>query len=308
MTPKRRVVLLANPTAARATPQALWVATNVLRHHCDVTYHRPASPGAMAEHALEAARTGSTVVVAGGDGTVNLVVNAIAGHDVPLGILPLGTANDLAVHLGIAREPTAAAEQIAAGSPRRIDLIEANGRRFCTVGGLGLVSQSADSVNRVRARSRWRRAALRPLGSEIYALAALANILGRRQIVGRVRIDDDDPAKPPGALADEPVHGIFVANQATLGGGLRLPGDARNSDGQCEIILVRATSRWRLIAALQALRSGRPLPAGVVSQVPARQVRITCDRDDAFLGDGEILCRGRAFQVRVLPGAQPFIC
>lgn len=308
MTPKCRAVVLVNPTAARATAQALWLATNVLRHRCEVAFHRPATAPELAGLAVEAARAGSSVVIAGGDGTINLVVNAVCGHEVPLGILPLGTANDLAVHLGIPLDPAAAAELIANGSPRRIDLVAVNGRRFCTVGGLGLVSQSAESVNRLRARSPGLRAALKPLGSEIYALTALANILGRRSIVGRVRIDDVDAADSSAALAEEDVHGIFFANQPTLGGGLKLPTESKNTDGRSEICLIRATSRWRLITALQALRAGRPLPEGVLVQHQARHVRISCARDDAFLGDGEILCRGRSFEVKVLPSAQAFIC
>lgn len=260
MTAKRRVVVLANPSAARATRQALWLASNVLRHRCEAEFHQPATAGEFAELALAAARAGSCVVIAGGDGSINLAVNAIAGHNVPLGLLPLGTANDLAAHLGIPREPAAAAEQIATGAPRRIDLVEANGRRFCTVGGLGLVARTAESVNRLRSQSRWLRTLIRPLGSEIYSLSALANLLGRRIVAARVTIEAIDGANASALLADEAVHGIFFANQPTLGGGLRLPGDSLNADGQMEISLISAQSRWALLKALHALRRGRPLP------------------------------------------------
>ena len=308
MTTTRATVVLVNPTAARATPRALGQVERILRKNCDAKVHIPRTADELAGLAKEAARAGSLVVIAGGDGTINLVVNAVAGHDVPLGILPLGTANDLAAHLKIPLDPAAAAARIATGPVRQIDLVEVNGRRFCTVGGLGLVSQSAESVNRLRAASPWLRAAAKPLGSEIYALVALANIMFRRRIVGRVKLTDLDAANSAPALADEDLHGMFFANQRSLGGGLTLPTDSQNSDGRFEICLVRASSRWRLISTLDALRGGRPLPRGVIVQHQVRRVHVSCERDDAFLGDGEILCHGRTFDVRIHPAAQAFIC
>lgn len=308
MTATRHAVVLVNSAAARATPRALRRAESVLRDRLGADFRYPRTASELAGLAGDAARAGSLLIVAGGDGTINVTLNALAGHDAPLGILPLGTANDLARHLQIPPDPAAAAERIAAGTLQRIDVIEVNGRRFCTVGGLGLVAQSAESVNRLRAAHRCFRAAAKPLRSEIYSLAAIANIICRRQIVGHVQLCDLDSPEPSRVLADENVHGIFAANQRSLGGGLTLPTASQNTDGRFEICLVRATSRLRLIAALHALRRGRPLPDGIMAQHQVRHVRISCDRDDAFLGDGEILCRGRTFELRIHAAAQAFIC
>src|SRR6478672_5755586 len=90
--------------------------------------------------AANAARRGVDVVAAaGGDGTVNEVVNGLDGYDVPLGIIPVGTANDFARQVGIPPDPDHAMDVILQRKPKRFDTASLNGRRFLNVstGGVG---------------------------------------------------------------------------------------------------------------------------------------------------------------------------
>src|SRR6478672_11886548 len=90
--------------------------------------------------AADAARRGVDVVAAaGGDGTINEVVNGLDGFDVPLGIIPLGTANDFAKQVGIPADADHAMDVILQRKPRRFDTAALNGRRFLNVstGGIG---------------------------------------------------------------------------------------------------------------------------------------------------------------------------
>src|SRR3954462_12970661 len=90
--------------------------------------------------AADAARRGADVVAAaGGDGTINEVVNGLDGYDVPLGIIPLGTANDFAKQVGIPADADHAMDVILQRKPRRFDTASLNGRRFLNVstGGVG---------------------------------------------------------------------------------------------------------------------------------------------------------------------------
>src|SRR3954464_2746578 len=99
-----------------------------------------AAAGDATEHAVDAATRGVDVVIAaGGDGTVNEVVNGLDGSDVPLGIIPLGTANDFARQVGIPADADHAMDVILQRQPKRFDTASLNGRRFLNVstGGVG---------------------------------------------------------------------------------------------------------------------------------------------------------------------------
>src|SRR3954469_23306502 len=90
--------------------------------------------GEATAQAADAARRGVDVVAAaGGDGTINEVVNGLDGYDVPLGIIPLGTANDFARQVGIPADADHAMDVILQPKPRRLDTGSLNGRRFLNV-------------------------------------------------------------------------------------------------------------------------------------------------------------------------------
>src|SRR5829696_5009761 len=99
--------------------------------------------GAAAAFAADAARRGVDVVAAaGGDGTINEVVNGLDGYDVPLGIIPLGTANDFAKQVGIPADADHAMDVILQRKPRRLDTASLNGRRFLNVSTAGVGAQA----------------------------------------------------------------------------------------------------------------------------------------------------------------------
>src|ERR1041384_4360725 len=102
--------------------------------------HATFEAGEAAAFASDAARRGVDVVAAaGGDGTVNEVVNGLDGYDVPLGVIPVGTANDFARQVGIPADADHAMDVILQRKPRRLDTASLNGRRFLNVssGGIG---------------------------------------------------------------------------------------------------------------------------------------------------------------------------
>ena len=104
------------------------------------------------------------MIVAGGDGTLNAALQGLVEAGLPLGIIPLGTANNLARTLGIPSDPAGACEVIAAGHRRRIDLGWVNGRYFCTTASVGLSVQITEELS-PEAKRRW--------GPAAYALAAV---------------------------------------------------------------------------------------------------------------------------------------
>ena len=297
-------VLLVNARARRATNgewRSLVEGIVAARYAVDVAYPTSAAEGT--EIARRAAAGGASLVVAaGGDGTVNSVAAGLAGSGVAMGILPLGTANDLARELGIPRALDAAAQRLVDGTPRSVDLGEVNGRVFCTVGGIALTAQTALMVSRLKGVSPIARRAADLFGREIYRVMSALNLVGRRRVSQETEVTYTAPDGSEHRIVGR-THTIFVANHHTLGGGLVLPTGSRDDDGVLEIATVPRRSRPSLLLNFARLAAGKPLPAGVLETVRAVRATIRTEYDDEFVADGDSLATGRTFVVAVRRGA-----
>lgn len=242
------------------------------------------------------------IVVAGGDGTINQVVNGGEGLPCDIGILPCGTANDLARHLGLPLHPVDAARAIVSGHPRPVDVVKINGRRCCSVGGLALVARSALLLNVLDSGPPWMGAAVDRAGPIVYRLSAAANILLRHGIRQTIRVELSGPPLASPRTVEHRCHGVFIANQATLGAGLTLPLASRNDDGVVELAVLNAGGRWRLLRTLSALAAGVAAPAGAVSVYAATSMRVEYELPTVCFGDGEWLGCERVFQIDVEGG------
>src|SRR4051812_22298799 len=182
-----RLTLIVNPVAGAGRLLERWPELpSVLSQRGDVEVLTPGSPQALTEQARSAAANGRTIIVAGGDGTVNRVLNAVNGVRTCLGVLPVGTGNDFARCIGLPPDPQAAARRIAAGSPTALDLVEVNGHRFATVAGLGLAADTSQLVARLGRDGSTLRPLVRALGPQAYLLAAAAHIVLRPRITARI--------------------------------------------------------------------------------------------------------------------------
>lgn len=308
-TPDPTALILVNARARRAG-QLAWLnpVRTALAERYRVEVAHPTSSADTERIAREAATRGVTLVVAaGGDGTVHAVANGLAGSQSSIGLLPLGTANDLARELGIPRDVVASARALAVGRRRFVDLGRVNGRRFLTVGGLGLVSASALSVTRAKERSPLSRRIATLLGASIYRVVAAALILGRREIANAVRLRWTDPADGRARVLHADVHALFVTNHRTCGAGLTIPSGGSADDGVFELCLVPATSRARLVANLQRLSAGREIPMDVLTVLRATDATVQLERPDSFIADGELVAHGTRFEIGIEPRALSII-
>jgi diacylglycerol kinase family enzyme len=260
----------------------------------------PASADSLAHQARLAATAGRTLIVAGGDGTVNRVLNAVKGLRVCLGVLPVGSGNDFARCVGLPPDPLAAARRIAAGHATPLDLVEVNGHRFATVGGLGLVADTTALVHGLGRRGSTWRAMVRALGPYAYLVAAAGRIATRRTTarVAAEGVGPDGAWRWAGAC-----HAVFVANQPLLGAGLHLPVASSSSDGRCEVCIVPQDWRLRLALNLMCLKGSRPVPEGALLVFPAMSATIECADAVGFAADGEVFESGHRFAVDVRPSA-----
>lgn len=236
------------------------------------------------ERALRAVEGDEVPVVMSGDGLVGAVGGAMAGSETPLGIVPGGRGNDLARVLGIPEDPVAAVGVITAGSTRRIDVGEANGKRF-----LGIVSVGFDSeANRIANESRLMR------GNLVYAYAALRTLLTWKPGRFTIRVGEER-VRLSG-------YSISVANSRAFGGGMYIAPDAELDDGQFDIVSVGEVGKLRFVGNLPKVFKGTHVNQEEVRVFRASQLELTASRPFPVYADGEHLTDLPA-SVRILPKA-----
>jgi len=214
-------VVILNPVAGRRKIPGLEKRLDkaFCRHGipCDILLTRRA--GDATELARKAAQQGADIVVAaGGDGTVNEVVNGLVGTNTPLGIIPLGTVNVLARELGIPMFASKAIRTIAEGSPKPIDLGMANGRYFTLMAGFGFDAEVVTNV--LLPMKDW-------IGASAYVLKALET-LAKCQAT---EITLEMPEETYSAKA----FMVIVANVSTYAYNLHIAPMAAPNDGFLDI-------------------------------------------------------------------------
>lgn len=280
-------LVVVNPHSARGGSEiGAAIAVLEARGH-RVLFHAGDTPGALpdliARHAPEADR----VVVGGGDGTLNGVIEAVLATGLPLGILPLGTANDLARGLGIPADPVAACRIIAGGHARAIDLGRVNGKHFFNVASLGASVEIARAMQRRRDRNaRW--------GVLSYPLAMMEAVKFCRPFHARLRVD--------GHEQDVTSYQISVGNGRYYGGGMRVAEEAALDDGSLDLYSLKVSSAWRVLLHLPALRAGRHHVWRGVLHLRGRDIAIDTNRPMPINTDGELTTHTPA-HFTVLPGA-----
>lgn len=234
--------------------------------------------------ALRAVEANEVPVVVSGDGLLGAVGGAMAGSETPLGIVPGGRGNDLARVLGIPDDPAGAVAVLAAGETRRIDVGEANGRRF-----LGIVSVGFDSeANRLANETGVLR------GNLVYAYAALRTLLTWKPGRYTVRVGEER-LRFSG-------YSVSVANNRAFGGGMFIAPDAELDDGEFDIVTVGEVGKLRFVGNLPKVFKGTHVDEDEVRVFRASQLELTASRPFPVYADGEHLTDLPA-SLRVLPRA-----
>jgi diacylglycerol kinase (ATP) len=297
-----RAVLLVNERARRAPSTPVH---DLLRAELGSSHelHRmsPRSAGETESMARTAAADGaSVVIVAGGDGTINAAANGLYRSQTALGMVPLGTANDLARELGVPRDARQAIKLVARGVRRSLDFVLVNGRGFCTVGGIGLITRSTHAAARAKSRRGIAGVPAFVAGGSIYRMITARELLTPGSLTTHAELRLTDPAGGTLEMAVA-AHAVFVTNHRTLGGGIRLPVDSRGDDGVFEIVVVRESARARLMLNFARLSVGTRLPREALDSYTVRRARIITTAPETFVADGETLVTSSAFDVEIVP-------
>jgi YegS/Rv2252/BmrU family lipid kinase len=236
------------------------------------------------QQALLAVEAGEVPVVMSGDGLVGAVGGALAGAETPLGIVPGGRGNDLARVLGIPDDPEGAVETIAAGHARRIDVGEANGRRFLGIASAGLESEA----NRIANETKLLR------GNLVYAYGALRALLRWKPVRFTIRVDEER-LRFTG-------YSVSVANNRAYGGGMFIAPDADLSDGEFDIVTVGEGGKLHFLGNLPKVFKGTHVEEDEVRVFRAPHLELSASRPLAVYADGEHLTDLPA-SLRLLPRA-----
>jgi diacylglycerol kinase (ATP) len=212
------------------------------------------------------------VILGGGDGTLNAAAPALVETGLPLGILPLGTANDLARTLGLPTALNEAAQVIADGHSRAIDLGEVNGVFYFNVASVGFSAMLARRLTS-EAKKRW--------GAFGYALAA-ARILSESTPF-RVELVHDGRMERARTLQ------VSVGNGRYYGGGMAVEEDARADDGRLDVYSLETPHWWHLIKLAPALRRGTQGRSKYVRAFHTTELSLWTRRRHDVNADGELV-------------------
>ena len=246
------------------------------------------SPAGEEETAAEIkARAGGVdlLVLGGGDGTLRSAAAAVLETGLPLGILPLGTANDLARSLGIPTDPVAAVDVIADAVAHRIDLGRVNGHYFFNAANIGVAVSITKRLSHER-KQRW--------GVLGYARSMLEAWRDVRPFMAEVDCD--------GRVGYLRSVQITIGNGRFYGGGMHVHEDAAIDDGRLDLYSIRPEPLWRFAALLPALRFGRHHEREEVASLSGRRIAIRTSRPRMITADGELVSRTPAV-FEVVPAA-----
>lgn len=245
-----------------------------------VSVHRTAGRGDGARIAagLSACGPGTTLIVVGGDGSLNDVANGLLDSGIDtlptLLIYPVGSGNDFARHLGVPRGAQSLLECLSAGAVRRVDAWQlawpAGHRWFVNVASFGFTGAAAAIIDRRGKR----------FGGMSYAVGGLLALAGHRDRPVRVEVPGRDP--------EEGLLGAGVlANAPWFGSRMHVAPGADSGDGRLDLLTVRGAGRLRLVGLMAGVYLGRHMNSASVSRWQIPSVRLAWNGDLAFEADGE---------------------
>lgn len=243
-----------------------------------------------AEHLARAAvmAGAKTILVVGGDGTLNEVVNGMMLDDAPinesatsLGILPVGTGSDFARSIGLPRDPLEAAIYLMKkAKPYALDVgrIECmlggqpHTRYFVNIAGLGFDGEVADSVNRSGSRTG---------GGLFYQIMLFRNLLSYNNKNVTLSID--------GKTQEGRMNSVIVANTSYFGAGMFVAPHAKYDDGIFDVIVLGDLSKLEVLMNLPRLYRGTHLKHKKVSEHRAREVKVEAKERMFLQAEGELI-------------------
>jgi YegS/Rv2252/BmrU family lipid kinase len=232
-------------------------------------------PGSARRLAEQAVRQGfEMVVAAGGDGTINEVIQALVHHTTALGVLPLGTVNVWAREVGIPQGVAGACRVLVEGVRRRIDVGRANTRYFLLMAGIGIDAEITRRVER-----HW----LKRVGLKMLGYIAAASYVGVTERPHRFTVRRGTQRRTAHAVQ------ILIGNTRLWGGAIELAQRALADDGWLDVVFIGGHHlRHRVNVVVRAALHRRGLGPGTRYET-VRTVHVEAAQPLAVQADGELI-------------------
>lgn len=287
MTPKSRILFIHNPVSGVKKLNKL---EDMVRHHLDpekfeYEVRETESPKDAMRLASAAVQEKFDIVVAvGGDGTINEIVHGMGTHPLVLGIIPTGSGNGLARHLGIPLEPEKAIRAINKMNIRNIDTATINGYPFVSIAGLGFDARVADKYAKVKHR-----------GFFGYLRIVLQEFFRYREREYILTFNDQKITRK--ALL------ISIANSNQFGYNIVISPTAKTDDGLLDIVITRKFPIGELARMIGLLFTNKIDQSGFFETHKSSEIFIVRKRGKRVNIDGEAIKMGREIFVRIQPAS-----
>ncbi|MGO4886939.1 diacylglycerol/lipid kinase family protein [Anaerobacillus sp. MEB173] len=217
-----------------------------------------------------------SIIVVGGDGTINAVIQELANRKIPLGVIPAGSGNDFARALNIPFDHKQALEKIINSKNKQsLDSIIVNGNTYCiTVVGVGFDGLVAKVTNESKHKKR--------LGKFAYLFYVIKLLFQFKPTTVTIKYDDKV----------EVLHQVWfiaVANLPFYGGGLHICPSAIGYDGYLNVCIVKGVSKFEILRVLPRVYSGKHITHPAVHMRKCKKMEILADVPLYVQGDGEYI-------------------
>lgn len=268
----KSALFLANPKARRGSESLQPVIERLKQGGLDVIVEPFEALPELARDIVRLRNQADLVIVCGGDGSVSSSAVAAMESGLPLGIIPMGTANDLARTLAIPMDLVGAAETIVQGSTRRVDVGTVNGHAFFNVASIGLSTELTGKLDPGLKRH---------LGRLGYAVAAARVLAGASPFDARIT--------EKGQTTRVRSFQIAVGNGRHYGGGNVIEHTAAIDDGYLDLYSLEVAKLWKVVLMMRSFRAGRHGAWSEVRTARCVEFDIEADTPLPVNADGEIV-------------------
>ena len=267
----KRIVFIVNPKAGTNLQKHIQKSVDKYLDHRNFTYGiwHTEKAGHAAELAQKAQQEGYDIVVAvGGDGSINEVASALLHSETVLGMIPAGSGNGLAMHLGYGRDIDKAVRKLNTAKVKTIDCGRLNGKPFVNLAGIGFDGFVAKQMK----GSNWR-------GFIPYFFNSVKAGLTYTPRICTIETEDRSITKK--------CFVISVANGPMYGYSFQIAPDAQLDDGLFSVVIFKDVPRWQYFAAIPSSLKGKIYEASFVEHFSAKSVKVASEGVNFVHIDGE---------------------